>query len=149
MANPNAIPPEPEVPGLPESIRLLIASALGYFSARFELFSLEAKDAAANYVKIVILLVVAVATMLFGMVFFMCAFVYTVAALTGWHWGWVFFGFGFFSLLVTLFCALVAKHRFSVGSFASTMAELKKDKEWLSQTNKVSRSQNLSVVRAS
>lgn len=149
MANSNAIPPEPDIPGLPESLRLLIASAVGYFSARFELFSLEAKDAATNYVKILILLIVAVATLIFGLIFFMCSFVYLVAWLCHWHWGWVLFGFGFFSLAVTIFCALVAKHRFSVDSFASTMAELKKDKEWLSQTNKAPRSQNLSVVRAS
>ena len=149
MANPNAIPPQPDMPGLPESLRLLIASAVGYLSARFELFSLEAKDAAANYVKIIILLVVAVAALVFGLVCFLCSFLYLIAYLAHWHWGWVFFGFAFFSLVITVFCAFVAKHRFSVASFATTMAELKKDKEWLSQTKNVSRSQNLSVVRTS
>ena len=149
MAHANAIPPEPEIPGLPESLRLLIASALGYFSARFELFSLEAKDAASNYVKIVILLVVAVTMLLAGLIFFLCSFLCLVAYLAHGHWGWVFFGFGFFSLIVTVFCALVAKHRFSTDSFANTMAELKKDKEWLSQTKHTPRSQSLSVVRTS
>ena len=128
---------------------MLIASALGYFSARFELFSLEAKDAAANYVKIIILLIVAVATLLTGLVFFLCAFLCLVAYLAHGHWGWVFFGFGFLSLVVTIFCALVAKHRFSTENFATTMAELKKDKEWLSQTKQAPRSQTLSVVRTS
>ncbi len=149
MANPNAIPPEPDIPGLPESLRLLLASAVSYLAARWELFSLEAKDAAANYVKIVILLVVAVAMLLFGLIFFMCALVYLVAWLAYWHWGWVFFGFGFFSFLITVFCALVAKHRFGVDSFATTLAELKKDKEWLSQNKNATRSQPLSVVRTS
>ncbi len=32
----------------------MLASAAGYFHARLELFSLEAKDAGANYVKMVI-----------------------------------------------------------------------------------------------
>ena len=149
MATARPIPPEPDIPGLPESLRMLIASALGYFSARFELFSLEAKDAAANYVKIVILLVVAVTTLLTGLVFFLCAFLYLVAWLAYWHWGWVFFGFGFLSLVITIFCALVAKHRFGTENFATTMAELKKDKEWLSQTKQAPRSQTLSVVRTS
>lgn len=149
MANPNAIPPEPDLPGLPESIRLLLASAVGYLSARFELFSLEAKDAATNYVKIVILLIVAIATLVSGTVFLLCALVYLVAWLAHWHWGWVFFGFSFLSLGITLFCLFVAKHRFGVANFATTMAELKKDKEWLSQTKNVPRSQNLSVVRTS
>ena len=147
MPNPNAIPPEPDIPGLPESLRLLISSAVGYFSARFELFSLEAKDAATNYVKILILLVVAVTGLLMGFVFFLLSFLYLVAYLAHWHWGWVYFGFGFLGLIITVFCLLVAKHRFSVASFATTMAELRKDKEWLSQTKNVPRSQNLSVVR--
>ena len=149
MATARPVPPEPDIPGLPESLRLLIASAVGYFSARFELFSLEAKDAAANYVKILILLVVATATLVTGLVFFLCAFLYLVAWLASWHWGWVFFGFGFLSLCITIFCALVAKHRFSSENFASTLAELKKDKEWLSQTKTNPRSQTLSVVRTS
>ena len=149
MANPNAIPPQPDIPGLPESLRLLLASAVGYFSARFELFSLEAKDAASNYVKILILLVVAIITLVSGLVFFLCALLCLVVWLAHGHWGWVFFGFGFVSLLLTGFCLLVAKHRFNVASFATTMAELKKDKEWLSQNKNVPRSQNLSVVRMS
>lgn len=149
MATARPIPPEPEIPGLPESLRMLIASAVGYLSARFELFSLEAKDAAANYVKIIILLVVTVATLVTGLIFFLCAFFYLVAWLAYWQWGWVFFGFGFLSLAITIFCALVAKHRFSTENFATTLAELKKDKEWLSQTKQTPKSQTLSVVRTS
>lgn len=147
MATARPVPPEPDIPGLPESLRLLIASAVGYLSARLELFSLEAKDAASNYVKIVILLVVAVATLVTGLVFFLCSLLYLVAWLAHWHWGWVFFGFGFLSLAITIFSLLVAKHRFGTPSFATTLAELKKDKEWLSQTKNNPRSQTLSVVR--
>ncbi len=144
--------PETEVPGLPESIRLLLASAVAYLHARLELFSLEAKDAGGNYVKIVICLVCAIATLLFGMVFLVCAGVYLVTYLCSlffhyWPWGWVFFGFGFFMLAITVACLLIAKSRFGISNFATTVSELKKDKEWLSQTKSVNRSQTLSVVR--
>ncbi len=146
--------PEPEVPGLPESIRLLLASVASYLHARLELFTLEFKDAGANYVKIAICLVTAIASLLFGLVFLVCSFVYLVGFICykifGYYpWGWVFFGFGFFMLLVTVGCLLVAKSRFGVSSFATTISELKKDKEWLSQTKSANRSQNLSVVRTS
>ncbi len=146
--------PEPEVPGLPESLRLLLASVASYLHARLELFSLEFKDAGANYVKILLCLVVAVATLLFGLVFMVCAFVYLVTYLCYlflhyWPWGWVFFGFGFFMLAITVACLLVAKSRFGLASFATTISELKKDKEWLSQTKSANRSQTLSVVRTS
>ena len=139
--------PEPEIPGLPESIRLLLASAASYLHARLELFSLEFKDAGVNYVKIAICLVCAIATLVFGLVFFVCSAVYLVVYLCNYHWGWVFFGFGFFMLALSVALLLVAKSRFGLASFATTISELKKDKEWLSQTKSANRSQTLSVVR--
>ena len=144
--------PETEIPGLPESIRLLLASAAAYLHARLELFSLEFKDAGANYVKIAICLVCAMATLLFGLVFLVCAMFYFITYLCYlflhyWPWGWVFFGFGFFMLAVSVACLLIAKSRFGLASFPTTISELKKDKEWLSQTKSANRSQTLSVVR--
>lgn len=141
--------PETEVPGLPESIRLLLASAAAYLHARLELFALEFKDAGGNYVKIAINLVCAIVTLILGLIFFVCSAVYLVAYLCHFHWGWVFFGFGFLMLALTVAFLLIAKSRFGVASFATTISELKKDKEWLSQTKSATRSQNLSVVRTS
>ncbi len=135
------------MPNLAESIRLLLASAVSYLHARLELFSLEAKDAAGNYVKIVFLLVCALLGLVSGFVFMVAAFVYLLAWLFWWHWGWVFFGLGFALLGFAVVSALIAKSRFSTASFPATFAELKKDKEWLSQTKNVNRSQTLSVVR--
>ncbi len=84
---------DPSMPGLPESIRLMLASAAGYFHARFALLSLEAKDAGANYVKLAIVLVCLVLFLLTGLLFLMMAGVYAVAALFSFRWGWVFLGF--------------------------------------------------------
>ena len=145
-ANPQ-YPPGPEVPSLAESIRLLLASAVSYLHARLELFGLEAKDAAGNYVKIVFLLVCALLGLVSGFIFLAASFVYLLAWLFYWHWGWVFFGLAFFMLGFAVVSALIAKSRFSMDSFPATLAELKKDKEWLSQTKTVNRSQTLSVVR--
>ena len=143
-------PPEPTAPGLPESIRLMLASAMGYFHARFELLSLEAKDAGGNYVKLAIVLVCAVMFLLVGLLFLVMAAVYAVAAIFSFRWGWVFLGFGLLSIGLTTALALVAKARFKKPSFPASIAEFKKDKEWLSQTNPTSqRSANLSVVRTS
>ena len=145
-ANPQ-YPPGSEVPNLAASLRLMLASAVSYLHARLELFGLEAKDAAGNYVKIVFLLVCALLGLLTGFVFLVASFVYLLAYLFWWHWGWVFFGLGFFLLGFAVLSALVAKSRFGTASFPATLAELKKDKEWLSQTKNVNRPQTLSVVR--
>ncbi len=149
MASTNPQPsPEPSTPGLPESIRLMLASAAGYFHARFALLSLEAKDAGANYVKLAIVLVCLVLFLLIGLLFLVMAAVYAIAALFSFRWGWVFLGFAVLSLGLTALLALVAKARFKAPSFPASIAEFKKDKEWLSQTKSTNpRSQTLSVVR--
>jgi uncharacterized membrane protein YqjE len=140
-------PPGSDMPGLPESVRLLLASATGYLHARFKLVGLEAKDAALSYIKILILLITAIVFMVFGYVFLVIAAAYLVHFLTGWAWGWVILGFGVGHLLITVTCLLLAKSHFGTASFPETIAEFKKDKEWLSQTKPSTRSQTLSVVK--
>ncbi len=150
MANTYQQAPPPaaeEMPGLPESIRLMLASAASYLHSRLQLFGLEAKDAGINYVKIVILLITALIALVFSYVFLVMAAVFAVAWLVHGNWGWVLFGFGFLHIAAAAGCALLAKNRFTTGSFDATIAEFKKDKEWLSQTKTASRSQTLSVVK--
>ena len=152
MANTYQQPPPPvaeEMPGLPESIRLMLASAASYLHSRLQLFGLEAKDAGINYVKIIVLLITALIALVFSYVFLVMAAVFAVAWLVHGNWGWVLFGFGFLHIAVAAGCALLAKSRFTTGSFDATIAEFKKDKEWLSQTKTASRSQTLSVVKTS
>jgi uncharacterized membrane protein YqjE len=149
MAN-SQDPYEPEAPGLPESVRLLLASAAGYLHARFQLLGLEFKDAGINYVKIVILLVMSVLFLIFGYIFLVVAAACLVSWAVNGNWGWVTLGFGLGHIVLAGGCLWVAKSRFGVDNFASTIAEFKKDKEWLSQTKTTApRSANLSVARTS
>ena len=138
---------DPEMPGLPESIRLWLAAASGYVHARLELFGLEAKGAAVNYLQIVVLVVCSVVCRIFGYVFLVIAAVFLVAFLFHWDWGWIMLGFCVGHLLLAGACVWLAKGRFSVAGFPSTIAEFKKDKEWLSQKNTPIRSATLSAVR--
>ena len=143
-----APPPAAEsVPGLPESIRQMLASAASYLHARLSLLGLEAKDAGINYIKIVVLLITALIALVFSYVFLVLAAVFGVAWLVHGNYGWVMFGFGFLHIAVAAGCALLAKSRFTTGSFDATIAEFKKDKEWLSQTKVPSRSQTLNVAK--
>lgn len=136
-------------PGFPESVRLALAAVASYLHARLALLGLEFKDAGLNFVKIAILLVVAVLALIFGYIFFVIAAAFLVTWLFHWNWGWVTLGFGIAHLSVTAACLLIAKSRFGVSSFASTIEEFKKDKEWLSQKKASPNSRNLSVVRTS
>jgi uncharacterized membrane protein YqjE len=141
--------PEPDLPGLPESIRLWLAAASGYIHSRLELFGLEAKGAAVNYLLIVILLVCSLVFLIFGYVFLVIALAFLVALLFHWDWGWITLGFGIAHLLLAVACVWMAKIRFGVAGFPSTIAEFKKDKEWLSQKNTPPRPVTLSAARTS
>jgi uncharacterized membrane protein YqjE len=141
--------PEPELPGLPESIRLWLAAASGYIHSRLELFGLEAKGAAVSYLQIAAFLVCALICLVFGYVFLVIAAVFLVAFLFHWNWGWITLGFGVGHLLLAAACVWMAKVRFSHAGFPSTIAEFKKDKEWLSQKNTPTRSATFSAVRMS
>lgn len=140
---------EDGTPGFPESVRLALAAVASYFHARLALLGLEFKDAGMNFVKIAILLVVAVLALVFGYIFFVIAAAFLVTWLFHWQWGWVTLGFGVGHLLLTAACLLIAKSRFGISSFASTIEEFKKDKEWLSQKKASPNSRNLSVVKTS
>ena len=140
---------EPELPGLPESIRLWLAAASGYIHSRLELFGLEAKGAAVNYLQIIVLLVCSVVFLVLGYVFLVIAAAFLVAYILHWDWGWITLGFGVAHLLLTVACLFIAKSKFSVAGFPSTLAEFKKDKEWLSQKNTTTRSTTLTAVRTS
>ncbi len=138
-----------EIPGLPESIRMLLASAAGYINARFQLVGFEAKDAAITYIKILLLVITAVVFLVFAYIFLVIAAAFLVTWLFNWHWGWVTLGFGVGHLAITLVCLLLAKSHFGAASFPETIAEFKKDKEWLSQTKPSTRNQNPNGVKTS
>ena len=140
---------ETGIPGFPESVRLALASVASYLHARFALLGLEFKDAGANYVKILILIVVSILALVFGYIFLVVSAACLIAYLLHGYWGWVAFCFGLAHLAITGWCLLVAKSRFSRDSFASSIEEFKKDKEWLSQKKAAPSSRNLSVVRTS
>jgi uncharacterized membrane protein YqjE len=149
MASEHTYSPEPELPGLPESIRLWLAAATGYIHSRLELFGLEAKGAAVNYLQIAGLLIGSLICLVFGYVFLVISAVFLVAYLLHWEWGWIALAFGVGHWLLAVACVWIAKNRFSVAGFPSTIAEFKKDKEWLSQKNTPIRSATLSAVRTS
>lgn len=129
---------EAELPGLPESIRLWLASAAGYLHARLALLGLEAKDAAVSYLQIALLLIAAVILVIFGYVFLVIAAAFLVAYLFQWPWGWITLAFGLAHVFLAAACVFIAKSRFSGAGFASSIAEFKKDQEWLNQKNRQS-----------
>ena len=57
--------------GIIEHIRSLLASVAGYFQARLQLAGVESKEALSHYVKVLALVALALAGLLFGYTLFL------------------------------------------------------------------------------
>jgi len=129
-------PPGPESSaGLPEHLRYLLASALGYFGARLELASIEGKEALGTWGRAAALVALALGLLAFGYLLLLLGAVAVLAWLTGWHWGWFALGFGFLHLVGTGVCLWLAKLRWGQPVFPMTFAEFRKDQQWLNPPN--------------
>jgi uncharacterized membrane protein YqjE len=112
----------------------LLGAALAYFQARFELASLEGREAAGHYLKTVGILLGGIVIIVFGYFFLCFAGVFAIATAFGGStnaWIWVTFAAAVLHLLIG--AALVFKVRSLIHRpvFAATLEEFKKDRTWL------------------
>jgi len=122
--------------GMSEHLRALAASVAGYFQARFQLAGIEAGEAAAHYLKILLWLAAGVAAIAFGYIFFCCALIFIFAQVFQVSWMWIMLGLGLAHFLAALACAMVIRKKFPKPVFESTLNEFKKDQEWLTPPSK-------------
>jgi uncharacterized membrane protein YqjE len=111
---------------------LALASALAeFFGSRFALFAQESKSALVQLLVLAACLVLALFLSLLGYVFLISSAIVGLAHLLGISWLWtalVAAGVHFVTALILL---LVARSRITKPVFRATLAELKKDREWL------------------
>lgn len=120
-------------PGLFDSLRHLLAALAGYVSARLELAGLESREAVGRYGRAVVLLVLALVGLIFGYFFFILGLAFLVQSFTGWNWVVITTAFGAGHFLLALFCGLGIYQAVSRPAFPETLAELRKDRDWLSR----------------
>lgn len=111
----------------------LLAAAWAYLRARFELASIEGREAGANWLKALGFLLVGIVGLVFGYFFFCFAVIFAIATALGGGAAWIW---------VTLVTALVhfaagALLLFKVQALVKepllpvTLEEFKKDQAWL------------------
>lgn len=120
-----------DAPGFFESLTHYLGSASGYFSARMQLFGLEAKEAAGNYLKLLVLVVTALLFLVFGLIFGVIFLVFLVQRLTHWDWIYIVLGFTVLNFAAAVGCLLLGLGRLKAKVLEQTIAEFKKDKQWL------------------
>jgi uncharacterized membrane protein YqjE len=120
--------------GLLEHLRDLSAAGLAYLQARLALAGIEAKEALLHFAIIIGLLAIAAAVLIFGYLFLCIALTLLIAHALHVFPGWVILALAVIHLLVAAGAVLIAVMRLKTAVFSATMAELKKDQQWLNRT---------------
>jgi uncharacterized membrane protein YqjE len=128
--------------GLLHNLVSLLNSIAGFLESRLALFAKESKTALVHVVVLVACLAAAAFLALFGYIFLVASAVFGIAHAL--HMSWVkasLMAAGLHFVLAFI-CVMIARSRVHKSMFEMTSVELKKDREWLKNLDKKSRSTN-------
>jgi len=117
--------------GLLENLLALINALAAFFESRFALVAEESKAAAMQLLILVGCLIFAVLLCALGYVFLITGAVVGLAHLAGISWPWIALAAAALHFIIALVLLLIARSRITKPFFRATLAELKKDREWL------------------
>ena len=117
--------------GLLENLLALASAVMDFFESRFALFAQESKTAAVQVLILAGSVVFALLLSALGYVFLITGVVVGLAHLVGVSWPWIALAAAAVHFVFALVLLLVARSRITKPLFHATLAELKKDREWL------------------
>ena len=117
--------------GLLENLLALASAVTDFFESRFALFAQESKTAAVQVLILAGSVVFALLLCALGYVFLITGVVVGLAHLVGVSWPWIALAAAAVHFVFALVLLLVARSRITKPLFRATLAELKKDREWL------------------
>ena len=117
--------------GLLENLLALASAVMDFFESRFALFAQESKTAAVQVLIVAGSVVFALLLCALGYVFLITGVVVGLAHLVGVSWPWIALAAAAVHFAFALVLLLVARSRITKPLFHATLAELKKDREWL------------------
>ena len=124
----------PSVPSTGEPLRRLVSSLLLFLELRLRLFGLESKDAGIHLFILALLLVSAL-VFLTGFLALLNVFIlYLLTLIFHWEWGWSALACAGVSLVLTVIAGVLFRFQIVKPFFPNTLAELRKDREWLKTT---------------
>jgi uncharacterized membrane protein YqjE len=128
--------------GLLQNLFALANALAEFFESRFALLAEESKAAAIQLLILVGCLVFALLLCGLGYVFLITGAVVGLAHLIGISWPWIALAAAVLHFIVALLLLLIARSRISKPFFRVSLAELKKDREWLKNLQTTNQSTN-------
>jgi uncharacterized membrane protein YqjE len=130
---------QPSAPSLLDSIRDLVAFFVRYLELRLQLLGLESRET-AFHLLILALLFVSVLICFAGFITMLVVFLlYLMMLILHWEWGWSALALALALLIISIGMAVILKLRIAQPFFPETLAEFRKDREWLKHTSKNSK----------
>ncbi|MDQ6655524.1 MAG: phage holin family protein [Verrucomicrobiota bacterium] len=111
---------------------LALANALaGFFETRISLFARESKTALVHILVLVAMLIGALVLVGTGYIFLIVSVIFAIAHAAGVSWVWVALGAAIVHFVLAGVCGFVAKKQLTKPIFEASLAEVKRDREWL------------------
>ena len=117
--------------GLLENLLALVTALAEFFESRFALFAQESKTAVVHLLILAGCLILALLLCALGYVFLITGVVVGLAHLLGISWAWIALAAAAVHFIIAMVLLLVARSRITKPVFRATLAELRKDREWL------------------
>ena len=121
-----------------DSVRNWIATFLSYLELRLQLIGLESKEAGFHLLVLALLFVGAIVFFAGFLVMLVVFFLYLLTLIFHWGWGWSALACAVVSLLAAVAAGVVLRYRIVRPLFPTTLAEFKRDREWLTYKTKES-----------
>jgi uncharacterized membrane protein YqjE len=128
--------------GLLDNLLALTSALAGFFQARWALVTRDSKAALAQLAVLVACLAAAIMLFAFGYVFLIVSAIVGVAHLAQISWVWIALGAAGLHFIGALIFISVARARMTKPLFRATASELKKDREWLKDLEKTTRTKS-------
>jgi uncharacterized membrane protein YqjE len=117
--------------GLLENLLALLSALAEFFESRFALIAQESKAAALQVLILAGCLIFALLLCAMGYIFLITGAVVGLAHLAGISWPWIALAAAAVHFIIALVLLMVARSRITKPLFRTTLAELRKDREWL------------------
>lgn len=128
--------------GLLQNLFALTSALADFFESRFALLAEESKGAAVQLLILVCCVILAALLSALGYVFLITGAVAGLAHLLGISWPWIALAAAALHFIIALVLLLIARTRITKPYFRATLAELKKDREWLRSLDTTNQSTN-------
>jgi uncharacterized membrane protein YqjE len=129
-------------PGLLQNLLALVSALAEFFESRFALLAEESKAAAVQFLILAGCIVFALLLCALGYVFLITGIVVGLAHLAGISWPWIALAAAALHFIIALVLFLIAWSRITKPFFRVTLAELRKDREWLRNLDATNQSTN-------